>query len=515
MKSVALTVVVLLVCGGIAAHAYNSLQGNWKGLWTIDSATSNRLFIKMYGSVGSYTGAIDNLDTAVDDTPLSGVSGTYPTVKLTFSGGDYFQGTGDAAYTQLTGNWVHSSHSYPITFVRNPNVYDFLPFTYNDGVGDTMPYRLFVPTNYAATQSYPLVLFLHGAGERGSDNTTQLTGETGELAFVFNENQAAVPSFMLAPQCPAYIPETTGWTDTTIHALVLGILAAVESQYHIDTNRVYVTGLSMGGFGTWDMLTRNPSLFAAGIPICGETVTANPAAFYQIPLWDFHAADDSVVPITNSDIVIGQMRVLGGTPVYTRYASGGHNVWPSAYATQLLYRWVMAQKRGGFSNLPPFVQISSPSSQPYYSTPNNNVSLAGSAGDLTAAITEIDWTNTLGGSGTASGTTTWSVPSVTLGTGTNVVSLQATGTSWIPVYGGNTTFGAIIRMQQVAAPIVISSITRSNNSAVLSWTGGSSPYYIDRMTNFSSRLWQPVSTGSTHSVSVPVNLPRAFFRVRN
>jgi predicted peptidase len=122
-------------------------------------------------------------------------------------------------------------------------------FTNAQGV---LPYRLFIPTNYTATERFPLVLFLHGAGGNGDDNRTQLLDQPGPLVFASEANELEHPSFMVAPQAPL----GTSWTVSSVRVRVLGIINALESEFNVDSNRLYITGLSMGGYGTWDYIGR-------------------------------------------------------------------------------------------------------------------------------------------------------------------------------------------------------------------------------------------------------------------
>src|SRR6266446_3240119 len=119
------------------------------------------------------------------------------------------------------------------------SVDDFVPRRYTNSSG-VLLYRLFIPTNYTAAQRFPLVLFMHGAGERGSDNRNQLVGQTGELVFASETNQLRHPSFMVAPQCPS----GASWTDTNMRLRVLGLMTALQTEFSIDAARLYITGLS-------------------------------------------------------------------------------------------------------------------------------------------------------------------------------------------------------------------------------------------------------------------------------
>ena len=156
---------------------------------------------------------------------------------------------------------------------------DFIARTYTNSAG-TLPYRLFIPTNYNPATKYPLVLFLHGGGENGSDNRLQLTGQTGPLVFAADANQQENPSFMVAPQCPI----SGYWTYTILAEQVQGMMNALMAEFSIDADRVYITGLSNGGFGTWDYITRYPQMYAAAVPMNGGGNTALAGRITQLPI---------------------------------------------------------------------------------------------------------------------------------------------------------------------------------------------------------------------------------------
>lgn len=221
--------------------------------------------------------------------------------------------------------------------------------------GEQLPYRLMLPAGYdpQGKTKYPLVLFLHGAGERGTDNVKQLIHGTKEFAKPANRQK--YPAFVLAPQCPnnkrwvevdwsldshQQLPE-----DSATMQLVLQLIATLQKEYRIDQQRQYVTGLSMGGYGTWDLVTRHPEMWAAAAPVCAggdETVAARCA---KIPIWAFHGDQDTVVKPHRSRKMIEAIRKAGGEPRYTEYPGVGHNSWAPAYADPQLMEWMFAQKR--------------------------------------------------------------------------------------------------------------------------------------------------------------------------
>ncbi len=225
--------------------------------------------------------------------------------------------------------------------------------TFTDASGKVLRYRLLKPENYDSKQSYPLVLFLHGAGERGDDNDKQLIHGIPE--FARPENRQKYPCFLAAPQCP----DKVKWVDTDWTAdahkqpaepteplrLTMELLDALPKEFNIDRKRIYVTGLSMGGFGTWDILARRPDLFAAAAPVCGGADEATAPKIAKIPIWAFHGAKDTVVKPARSRNMIAALKKAGGSPKYTEYPDEGHGSWAPAYRDPELFQWLFAQKK--------------------------------------------------------------------------------------------------------------------------------------------------------------------------
>lgn len=217
----------------------------------------------------------------------------------------------------------------------------------------SLPYRLLRPKGYDSTKRYPLVIFYHGAGERGDDNVKPLVH--GMNDFASDDVMEKYPCFVIAPQCP----EGDQWVDAPWSAdshkmreqptkpmqLSLDLVTSLQAEFSIDERRLYVTGLSMGGFGTWDALQRYPNRFAAAVPICGGGDPAFAKQLAHIPIWAFHGdADTAVKPIRSRDM-INALKAAGGSPKYTEYPGVGHNSWAATYANRDLYAWLFAQKR--------------------------------------------------------------------------------------------------------------------------------------------------------------------------
>lgn len=238
-------------------------------------------------------------------------------------------------------------------------------YIYTDAEGNKLPYRLFVPPDYDSGKTYPLILFLHGAGERGTNNTAQLV-HPEVLRFISPEARQKQPCILVAPQCPAPSPAAdqprgdTRWTDvdwsTTASIeltpepakpmrLVAELLDQLEEEWSIDPDRCYVTGLSMGGYGTYDLLLRQPDRFAAAIPICGGGDESRAAKIAHIPIWIFHGDKDGAVPVTRSRNMVAALKAAGGSPRYTEYPGVGHNSWSRAYREPELVAWLFSQRR--------------------------------------------------------------------------------------------------------------------------------------------------------------------------
>ena len=215
-------------------------------------------------------------------------------------------------------------------------------------------YRLLRPAIMEPGKTYPLVLFLHGAGERGSDNLAQLKYLPTWLAEP--ELRERYPCFVVAPQCRAdhqWAPYD--WSDKQSSPLVsemTGDLAAavaavdaVAAAEPIDLARIYLTGLSMGGYGAWELATRKPERFAAMAPICGGGDERQAAKLIGLPIWCFHGADDKVVPVERSRTIVAAITAAGGQPKYSELPGVGHDSWTPAYRERELLDWLFQQRR--------------------------------------------------------------------------------------------------------------------------------------------------------------------------
>ncbi len=225
--------------------------------------------------------------------------------------------------------------------------------TYTDAQDGKLRYRLLKPQDYDPQKKYPLVLFLHGAGERGDDNQGQL--RWGMQEFASDEVRSKYPAFVVAPQCP----NGQQWVDTPWSAdqhtmpqeptpalaKTLDLLQQLQKEFSIDPGRVYVTGLSMGGFGAWDAIQRHPERFAAAAPVCGGGDPAFAKQLATVPVWAFHGAADTVVKPHRSRAMVEAINKAGGHAKLTEYPNTGHNSWSPTYANPELYKWLFSQRK--------------------------------------------------------------------------------------------------------------------------------------------------------------------------
>ncbi len=215
----------------------------------------------------------------------------------------------------------------------------------SDGTA-SIPYRLFQPQGEAPGQKVPLILYLHGMGERGTDNVSQTTW-MGNLAAKTSSGQYA--AYVLAPQI-----NTSMWfssnsnTPSEAMSLTLQALHQAMNNPNVDTSRIYVTGVSMGGFGTWDILRRDPKTFAAAVPMSGGGDPSTASAIKDTPVWAFHGSADNVVSVDSTRNMVAALTDAGGSLNYTEVAGGGHVIWPEMYqdAGNTLYSWLFSQRLG-------------------------------------------------------------------------------------------------------------------------------------------------------------------------
>ena len=256
-------------------------------------------------------------------------------------------------YQKLTSGiqWADGEKARPNPDVPVDQNSFFRRETYRDEAGNKLHYQLMEPWKPKAGEKYPLVVFLHGSGERGSDNVSQM--KNGVHAFCEKTMREKHPCYLLVPQCPQdqrwggssrnpdhlFAPEPTPPARMVLEM----VDKMLRENPQIDHNRVYIVGLSMGGFGTFDLLMRRPDLFAAGMPLCGGGDPKLADRIKNIPLWVFHGRLDEVVYPRFSREIVETLKKMGGKVTYTEYSTLNHNVWDVTFYNPETLEWLFAQ----------------------------------------------------------------------------------------------------------------------------------------------------------------------------
>ncbi len=226
--------------------------------------------------------------------------------------------------------------------------------------GTQYKYQVFVPEDWTPHRTWPVILALHGAGERGNDGLLQT--DVG-IGTAIRSNRSAVEAIVVMPQCP----KNLWWLLPPMDELAMTALAEATKEFHGDAHRIYLTGLSMGGFGAWHLAQKHPGTFAALVVICGgirpplaaqnaypdlakitppdtpKTYLAAARLVGKTPVWLFHGAEDDIVPVTESQRMAEAMKQIGAEVHYTEYPSVGHACWNKAYDEPKLFPWLFSK----------------------------------------------------------------------------------------------------------------------------------------------------------------------------
>ncbi len=200
-----------------------------------------------------------------------------------------------------------------------------------------LEYLLSLPKEYDKDRgkAWPLMVFLHGAGERGSDiNKVKVHGPAKLI-----EQGKEFPFIIVSPQCP----ENQWWPNRV--ETVMALIDEISEKYRVDPKRIYLTGLSMGGYGTWAIASTFPNRFAAIVPICGGGQPYLAANLKSVPIWAFHGAKDPVVPLNESERMVNAVKAFGGNAKLTVYPEAQHDSWTETYNNPDLYEWLLKQSR--------------------------------------------------------------------------------------------------------------------------------------------------------------------------
>lgn len=244
------------------------------------------------------------------------------------------------------------------TFAQTDELWEKHQFTsYN---GTVLPYRMLPPIDLDENvleegDGYSLVIFLHGSGERGDDNQKQLV----HVAKAFEDEAVRkdYPAFVIFPQMAANNTWSNGEYNRETHtidlenqsgnhlAAVMDVIDMMLEKYSVDPDRVYIGGLSMGGFGTWDALSRWPDRFAAAFPVCGAGDPSTVSSMLNVPIWVLHGGADNVVAPECSRIMVAALKEAGASVIYSEFEGVGHNSWDPAFDTRHVIDWIFAQER--------------------------------------------------------------------------------------------------------------------------------------------------------------------------
>jgi len=221
-------------------------------------------------------------------------------------------------------------------------------YLYETAYGEQLNYQAYLPE--MLTPNLPVVLFLHGSGERGSDNKVQTKHVVPQLIHYIKTHE---PCIVIAPQCPSKQQwVNVSWNlqehrmpefPSTPMRLSLELLDETVSKYQANAKRIYIVGLSMGGYGTWDAIQRKQTYFAAAVPICGGGDVEQGHKLTHLPIWAWHGDKDNAVPVFRSRSMIEAIKKSGGAPVYTELEGVGHNVWTPASEHSKLWEWLFSQ----------------------------------------------------------------------------------------------------------------------------------------------------------------------------
>lgn len=258
--------------------------------------------------------------------------------------------------------WLFLGYIFPFNnFAQDKKYKDYELFSRHIFEGKQLktPYRWLIPPDFDTlnqqknTKKYPLIVFLHGAGERGDNNLVPLTHFA---PYILTENnRQKYPCFVLVPQCP----KDKKWIETdwkldahtqpeaTSEVLknVIEIIQIMEEKYPIDTKKIYITGLSMGGFGVWDLITRYPKKFAAAVPVCGGADEKTAKKIKKLPVWAFHGALDKVVKPERSRNMVEAIKKTKGNIRYTEYPNVQHDSWKQVYQDENMWKWLFEQSK--------------------------------------------------------------------------------------------------------------------------------------------------------------------------
>jgi len=405
-------------------------------------------------------------------------------------------------YTVVVTNVAGTATSYSSRLWVAPPATLWIKTNFTNNLG-RLPYFCFLPTNYTAARTYPLWLAFHGTpGDEGYATTFPWP-----LAWVSYRQQQRDPVIAVYPT--RRVGDET-WTDAYLRQ-VSALLDDLISRFSVDTNRIYVMGGSEGLHAAWDLMGMRPGFFAGAHLQAGWQGSAKAASIRDIPAWIFCAKDDGLVGDTQ--LAVRALRLAGGSPIYTEYATGGHDYGIGvACTTPVVIDWLLAQRRGTASRTEPLLKITRPTAEAFLPTAATNLSLSGSVHALDQDVIGVTWQNWANNhTGPAMGTNTWSITDLPLvSSRTNLISVIGTTTTWSPSLGGNTTFNDTLT---VVCSLIQATLALEGTTALLNWTGGGPPYRIQRATDLAIGDWTGFFSNATPPVALSLTNAAGFYRI--
>ena len=240
-----------------------------------------------------------------------------------------------------------------LLFLLTVSSYSEIKFeTYKTPFGEQLPYQIYTP-ELKEGNKIPIILLLHGAGERGNDNKKQTAhGFKPIIDYCKSSNK---PAIIIAPQCPNKMQWVNVKWNSKAHdmpefpstplRLALELLDSKIKSLPVDKSRIYITGLSMGGYGTWDAISRKPQLFAAALPLCGGADIKQAEKLKNLPIWTIHGDKDGAIPVSRSRDIVKALKEAGGKISYTEHPGAGHNIWTRTYSDKKILDWLFSQKK--------------------------------------------------------------------------------------------------------------------------------------------------------------------------
>jgi poly(3-hydroxybutyrate) depolymerase len=413
-------------------------------------------------------------------------------------------------YTVVVSNPWGAVTSAPARLYVTPPAAQFIRHDFTNEARLRLPYFLLQPENYNPTRSYPLVCVLHGTP--GDETLFQTYADIGPQAigalYASYRQQQKDPPIVV---WPARRTGDGDWTTQYVQ-LLLGLLDRLAAGFNVDTNRVYIVGMSEGVHAVWDCLGSRPGYFGGATVLAGWVGNSRAASIRGVPVWAFCAADDSLVGSTRD--LVRALRLAGGNVIYTEYKSGGHmDGIAMGLCTPVAVDWLLAQRRGQPSTNEPLVTITEPTAAEGCQRGGTVINLSGCAAAL-GQTNRVSWTNFANNAhGIATGTNLWSATGIPLQANrTNMVVVVATTTSWAPAFGGSTTFNDVLAVS--CAPIR-ATLARQDTSLLLNWTGGGPPYRVQRATDLAAGDWNELLPNATSPLLLPLPLAGGvgFFRI--